>query len=162
MEFTGISGTMAELRAEVARLEKEAVEELKRITKTLVEELFKNTPVWSGETVRNYAVGAGQRPSGGKRGAIGSGPPGRTNKDRMPLGTEPRRSENESAARSEVNSALTFNKLVSIHVTNRIDASKWDLVDNGSAPTRETARYPGGVSMRAEQTTRGKHKDNLE
>lgn len=160
MQFTGIEAEMARLRAEVAKLEKDAVERVKQITRALVEELFKNTPVWSGETVRNYSVGAGRRPTGGARGAIGSGPPGPTSQ--MALGTEPRRGANESAARAEVATALTFNKLVSTYVTNRVAADKWDLVDNGSAPTRERARYPGGVSMRAEQTIRGKYRDDLE
>lgn len=145
---------IAELRQEVKRLEQEAVGEVKIAAQTLVTELMSKTPVWSGETVRNYAVILSTGGVGGPRAPTG-GDPGPTNT--MPLGVEPRRAENELAAWSEINSVLAaYSKLGKIRVVNRIAADKWDLIDGGSAPTPQMARYPGAVALRAMQSARGK------
>ena len=155
MELTGISATMAALRKEVAAFERECVEETKRIARTLLDELMAITPVWEGETVRNYAAGVGRKPSGGTKSPAGGVAPGVTSA--MALGSEPRRGPNEAAARADLASVLTFTKLASIVFTNHVDNAKWDLIENGSAPTGATSRSPGGVSMRATQATRSRH-----
>lgn len=61
-----------------------------------VDEYIKSlTPVHSGQSVRNYIWSTGTG-FGGVIDAIDTGPTGQTNS--MPLGTEPRRNANESAA----------------------------------------------------------------
>lgn len=152
MRFVGIEATMQALRAEIEVFEKQAIAEVKKAAHLLMANLFENTPVWSGETVRNYAWGVNSPASGGTRGAVGSGDPGPTNA--MVMGTEPRRGANENAALGEMNSVLTLTKLADLFVTNLVDAAKFDLIDNGSAPSPGRARNPGGVSILAEQSTR--------
>lgn len=152
MQFTGIAQAMAALRKEAELLEQQGVAETKRAALLLTQNLFENTPVWSGETVRNYVWGAGRVPGGASRGAVGSGAPGPTNS--MVMGSEPRRGANEAAALAEMNSVLAVNKLTDFFVTNLVDEAKWDLIDNGAAPSPGKARNPGGVSILAEQSTR--------
>lgn len=151
MKLTGIEQTMQQLYAEMEKLEQQAVAETKRAARLLMANLFENTPVWSGETVRNYVFGVGGTPGGGTRSPIG-GTPGPTNA--MVMGSEPLRPANEAAAMAELNSVLTFTKLTDLFATNLIDAAKWDLIDNGAAPSPGKARNPGGVSILAEQSTR--------
>lgn len=151
MRITGIPQAIDALHAQLAKLEAEAVAEVKKAAHVMMDNLFENTPVWSGETVRNYAVGINGMPSGGPRTPIG-GTPGPTNT--MVMGSEPLRRPNESAALQELDGALTFTKLVDLFFTNLISEEKWDLIDNGSAPSPGKARNPGGVSMLAEQSTR--------
>lgn len=152
MKFAGIAETMRSIEDAIEAFEKEAAEEVKSTARLLMRNLFETTPVWSGETVRNYVWGINRRADSGKRGAIGSGEPGPTNT--MAMGSEPRRPANERAAMEELNGQLSFTKLVDMFVTNNIDPAKWDLIDNGSAPSAGKARNPGGVSILAEQSTR--------
>lgn len=152
MQITGIDAVMRELHAEIDAFEKRAVAEVKRAARLLMTNLFENTPVWSGETVRNYAWGVGRLPFGGTRSAIGSGNPGPTNA--MVMGSEPRRGPNEAAALQDMDSVLTLTKLSDLFVTNLISGAKWDLIDNGAAPSPGKARNPGGVSILSLQSTR--------
>jgi hypothetical protein len=71
---------------------------------------------------------------------------------------EPRRPANQAAAMAEVMAALQPEKLVTYYITNTVNAAKWDLVENGSAPTPERARFPGLVSLLAEQAIRARYK----
>jgi hypothetical protein len=152
MKWVGIDATMQALRSDIAAFEKQAIAEVKKAAHLLMANLFENTPVWSGETVRNYVWGVNGPAGGSTRGAVGSGAPGATNA--MIMGSEPRRPANENAAMAELNSKLALTKLADLYVTNLIDRAKWDLIDNGSAPSPGKARNPGGVSILAEQSTR--------
>lgn len=145
VRFAGVSTEIDKVRKAVAELEKQAVEETRRAAIVVQDAFFSFTPVWEGETIRNYAWGINGAPPSGVKQEIGSGDPGPTG--RMPLGVEPRRAANEDAVMSELRSLLTFNRLVNLSLTN--NAPIWDLVDNGSAPTSERARNPGGVSKNA-------------
>jgi hypothetical protein len=155
--ITGIAAEMKRLREAVKELEKAAIVEMKKATVVVLQELFARTPVWSGETVRNYVVGVGVMPSGGPKSALGTGDPGPTNSMRM--GTEDRRPENESAALSEAQAALSrMTRLKSIFITNTVDGLKWSLIDSGSAPggPDQVVRNEGGTSKIAEMNARAR------
>lgn len=145
----GIQALRTEVDNAIRDLEKEAATEVQRAAETVLNELLKRTPVWSGETVANYVVstspspGASRRPSGG--------PPGPTNT--MSLGSEPNRKTNEAIARQGLNS-LGGGKLRAVYITNAVSGKKWDLIDNGAAPSKDRARNPGGVSKIALQSAR--------
>lgn len=130
----------------------------KDATRKLVEELMARTPVWQGTTLRNFQVGI-DAPSTLELTAEGAGDPGPTNS--MPIGAEPRRPENEDAVRSDMESELeSFDELGhTIIVSNT--SENWDLVDNGSAPTPDRARNPGGVSLLAIQATKAAMRGQL-
>jgi hypothetical protein len=166
-----LEGTLSELQAELERIKKEAIDATKDAVRILTRELMDRTPVWSGKTVRNYAWGLDRAPGGGQIEPIG-GPgyvparaggnrksqreqnPGPTNSMPLPDG-EPRRAANEQAALAEMENVLAgMTELRSPVVTNFSDI--WDLVDNGSAPTPQRARNPGGVSILAEQAAKAK------
>jgi hypothetical protein len=150
-QITGIAAEMERLHKAVAQLEAEGVAETKAAARLVMSNLLLNTPVWKGETVRNYKWSL--KPGGGSHSpATGSGEPGATNS--MIMGSEPRRPANEAAALAEMDGVMSFNKLSDLFVTNTIDAAKWDLIDNGSAPSPGKARNPGGVSILAEQSAR--------
>lgn len=141
---------------ELKVFEEACVKEVRVATEVLLEALMARTPVWSGESVRNYVVGFNTLPSGSSKGNIGPKPPAHPTGS-MPLGPEDNRGPNEAAALNDMRSVISgMNKLGTVHVTNFIDPKKWDLIDNGSAPTKARARNPGGVSMLAIQTTRNK------
>lgn len=154
--FTGIGQEMARLRKEITKFEGEAVEDLKETTHYLVEQMFLRTPVYEGTTVRNYNVAVG-RFSNAFSSAVGTGSPGPTNM--LPLGAEPRRAANESAARAAMNAALSFKKLVNVYINNT--APHADLVEFGDAPggPNQRIRNPGGVTALALQSTRGARKN---
>lgn len=154
-EFRGSASEIRRLMAEVRELEREAVREVQNAARIVVDELMRGTPVWEGETVRNYGVSVGGN-SPSYRAAIGTGDPGPTNS--MSLGEEPRRGINEDAAKADMERTLAaFKKLgPRIAVINTVDEKKWDLVDSGSAPTPEMARYPGGVEILATQRAKGR------
>lgn len=158
VKFVGVQQFMDSIRIEVEELEKRAVNEMRLAVSIIMQELMSRTPVWSGETVRNYRVGVGSMP-GGTLPALGTGYPGDTNK--MPLGPEPRRAENEAAALAEAAQAIaSLTKLgKTVFITNTVRADKWDLVDNGDAPERSAKlypRYPGVVSILALQGARSR------
>lgn len=141
---------------ELEAFEKQCVEEVKLATRTVVSELFLNTPVWEGETVRNYAVGVGSMPAGGTKAHLGPSPPPRPT-NQLTMGTEDNRPANESAARGDMEGAIgAMKKLEDVFVTNLVSAQKWDLIDNGSAPSPDTARNPGGTSVLSVQSARAK------
>lgn len=154
-QFRGVDGEIRKLMAEVRELEKAAVREVQNAARVVVSELMRGTPVWEGETVRNYGVSVGGS-SPGYRDALGSGDPGPTNS--MSLGEEPRRGINQDAANADVERALAaYRKLgPRVVVVNTVSDAKWDLIDGGSAPTPESARYPGGVEILATQRARGR------
>lgn len=150
MHFKNIDGFIGEIEKKIEKLEEKAAVEVTSIAVELTVALMENTPVWSGETVRNYAWGT-TMPGTGAVKEIGSSDPGPTNS--MSLGSEPRRPANEAAALSEVKS-IKMTTLQPLYGTNRIAADKWDLIDNGAAPTTATSRTPGGISRRATQKVR--------
>lgn len=147
MQFVGVGATMAALRKEAKALEERAVAEVKKAAHVVQSEFYRNTPVWSGETVRNFAWGAGGRPSGGTKAPLGTPPP-------LGQPDERNRSANEKAATSDMEGVLRFTKLTDLYATNLINPTKWDLIDNGAAPTPERSRYPGGVSILSLQSAR--------
>lgn len=150
MQVKNLSGFISSIEDKINKLEQKAVLEVTKIATELTIDMMSNTPVWSGETVRNYAWGTSM-PSGGPEKEIGSQDPGATNS--MSLGSEPRRPANEAAALSEIKS-IKLTTLQPLYGTNKVSGDKWDLVDNGAAPTRSTSRSPGGVSRRAVQKIR--------
>lgn len=148
MKIVGVKAEMNRIKSHVRGFEKDAVATMRNAAIVVLKQLFSRTPVWSGETVRNYAVGVGSMPAGGSKGSLG-GDPGPTSEQR--LGEENNRPVNESAALSDAQSALgTMTRLKSVFITNLVDADKWGLVDSGSAPDKNRARNPGGVSKIAE------------
>lgn len=144
-----------DLRKEVEDFRTQCVEEMKGAARTVTQEMMDRTPVWSGKTVRNYQWGAGAAP-GGQIEALGGHPPRGVSTGSMGLGEEPNRPANEAAALDDMESVLSdYDDLRKpLVVTNNSDI--WDLIDNGSAPTPERARNPGGVSILAEQATKSK------
>lgn len=144
MALPGAASLISALKAEIKKLEQEGVAEVKKAARVVVQKMQSRTPVWTGETVRNYTAGVG-----GKNGARHPGsaepPEGSTPQG---LGNEINRSSNESAALSGISASLGGMRdlKANVRITNTIDPGKWDLIDNGSAPTRERARNPGGVS----------------
>jgi len=154
VKFTNIVPTIKELRKAIVESEVQADKTTDHAALIIMEEFFKRTPVWSGETIRNYAWGKGKKASGSPKGAIGSGPPGPTGS--MAMGAEPRRPANEAAVMSELQGLIADPKLGDMHLTNLVRADKWDLVDNGSAPTPDRARNPGGVTKIAMQIARAR------
>lgn len=161
MAVIELGNFLNDARKALKTCEDDAVEKVKEIARALNEELMARTPVWTGQTVRNYvwyAWGAGGG-SGSVREAIGSNPKDLVGTGFMPLGTEPRRADNEAAVREELEGVLAdYTKLGrSIVVMNF--SPTWDLVDSGSAPTPDRARNPGGVSNLAEQVVRAQFGD---
>lgn len=165
LSLTGIDDLLGSVTAEIDAFEQQCIEETKGAARLLTQEMMARTPVWSGKTVRNFAWGVNSAPAGGQQEPIGGlgyqpgggwstqrkGDPGATGL--MGLGEEPRRAANESAALEEMEGVLSsITQLGTLAVTNFSDI--WDLVDNGSAPTAERARNPGGVSILAEQTVK--------
>ena len=156
VKFVNVSEFVGSIQKEIDDLKEKAIIEVRKAVSVIMMELMSRTPVWSGETVRNYRVGVNSMPAG-TLAALGTGYPGDTNK--MPLGPEPRRAENQNAALEEARQAVqAFTNLSqTVFITNTISASKWDLVDNGDAPERSaklSPRYPGVVSILATQSAR--------
>lgn len=164
MPLVGLTQMQKQLEDEVAALEAQGATELKRGVNVCVETLMATTPVWTGETVANYHTVVGRAATGSHRPADESaGDPGPTNK--MPLGSEPRRPANEAIARAEMQGVINSidKKLVDVTISNSVDDSKWDMIDNGAAPggppgyplrPDQQLRAPGGVSRVAIQTVR--------
>lgn len=163
MPLNGIAATQKEMQGELDKLKQQAIGELKRGVNVALETMLAATPVWTGETVANYHVAVGAEGSAGYRAPTGGGDPGHTNA--MPLGAEPRRAENESLARGEMEAVIGSigEDLIDVVITNTVDDDKWDMIDNGSAPggppgpplgTKQQLRAPGGVSRVAIQTVR--------
>jgi hypothetical protein len=153
VKMLGIQELNRALKAEVKRLEREAVEETRHAAEVVTEAFFDRTPVWMGTTIRNYVWGRNTMPAGGEKAALGSGSPGPTNS--MTLGSEPRRGANEAAVIAQMNATIgPIRRLSNLYFTNLVSPGKWDLVDSGSAPTPDRARNPGGVSPVAIQTAR--------
>jgi hypothetical protein len=92
------------VRASMARFERTLGARIQEIVRDADLYIKSLTPVHSGSAVRNY-IWTMDDPFTGKLDAIESGPPGPTNQ--MPLGPEPRRSANESAAAASI-STLDF------------------------------------------------------
>jgi len=152
VKIVGIEALSAALKKEIKNLEQEAMREVEKAARVLTLELFKRTPVWTGETVRNYTWSIGTSSSGVLKGALGGSP---ENTNTLPLGSESNRAINQAAALNDL-STIRLSKLQNMAVTNTIPRQKWDLIDNGSAPTSAglTPRNPGGVSKIATQAAR--------
>lgn len=146
MRWTGGKSEVARLKKHVRELEKKAVDEVIYAAVDIMDFAMANTPVWMGETVRNYRWGKNGNVPSARLSGLGSGPPGPTNS--MPLGAEPRRAPNEADAVSAMFKVLSQKKLASYVLTNTCDPGKWDLIDNGAAPTKDNSRIPGGLSKR--------------
>jgi hypothetical protein len=173
MAGLNVTGSLPSSQEVMAELKQQALERMKNAARTAMGEFMALTPVWSGKTVRNYAWGIGEAPSGGMKEPIGGdgyvpgagwaaqrkGDPGPTNS--MALGDEPRRAANEEAALADMEDVLSgYTELRPLVLTNFSDV--WDLVDNGSAPTPERSRSPGGVSILAEQATKANLGDDFQ
>lgn len=154
VKINGIGAFAKEMKQALAELESEAVQEVAQAMPLISKEMMKRTPVWTGESVRNYTWQKGDLATGPTKAPLG-GAPERTN-DKA-LGTENNRGINEAAALASI-PVVTGGKLTNVTLTNTIDDKKWDLIDNGSAPTTPglTPRNPGGVSKIAIQSARRK------
>lgn len=151
MALSNVNDYVAKMKKGLADFEKECIEVTKNAARVVTREMMDRTPVWSGRTVRNFQWGIGTAPSGEIE------PSGTTSKkeptNTMGLGSEPNRGTNEAAALAEMESVLDgVTKLSNLSCSNNSKA--WDLVDNGSAPTPDRARNPGGVSNAAVQSTK--------
>lgn len=152
MQFAGAEAEIQRLKEELREFERKAIMETQRAARVVMMELFGHTPVWEGTVIRNYVWTMGGGAAGGEKPALGAGDPGPTGS--MPLGAEPRRGANEEAARGDMESVLGgMKRLTSLRVTNT--AAHFDLVDNGSAPTSDRARNPGGVMKVSEANAKG-------
>lgn len=156
VSFTGIDEFIGGLHKEVEELERRGAAEVRNAAFVVLRQLMSKTPVWEGETVRNYKAGVGAV-TGSYSPPVGTEDPGDTNK--MPLGPEPRRAANETAALADAVSVMAaYNNLEqSVFITNTVPGAKWDLVDNGEAPETSDKlrpRYPGVVSVLAVQSAR--------
>ncbi len=129
-----------QVRASMANFRKRLARGIEEICHEADDTIKAHTPVWSGKAVRNYIWSTG-RPSAQVYDPIDNGPPGPTNS--MPLGTEPRRAPNESAAR-ETLLALDFsNPFQSFILTN--NAEDIGGLEYGLLPTPERSRSPNGM-----------------
>lgn len=165
MSFSGVDKEKARLRAALKKFEQTAVEEVKAGARVFMGALLDNTVVWEGDVIRNFVwarrgYGGGRRTPIGGRGTGSSAyrkqvDPGPTGKMGTPPAGEPRRAPNEAAARADMEAVLGGMKtLDNLFVNNTSDHA--DLVDNGSAPTPERSRHPGGVTRLAAQVLRAR------
>jgi len=74
----------------------------------------------------------------------------------MAMGAEPRRAANEGIVLGELKGVMSGYKLENLNFTNSLAANKWDLIENGHAPTPGRARNPGGVTQIAMQMTKAR------
>lgn len=151
MSLANVDAYIAKMRQGLADFEKECIEVTKNAARVVTREMMDRTPVWSGRTVRNFQWGVGSAPGGEIE------PSGSTSRQQptnsLGLGSEPNRGANEAAALAEMESVLSgVTKLSNLVCSNNSKA--WDLVDNGSAPTPDRSRNPGGVSDAAVQATK--------
>lgn len=156
MPINGVEAFIQEAQKALEDFKQECIDTMKDGARVVTKELMDRTPVWSGHTVRSYSWGGGGAGGGGRpdRGSIA--PTGH-----LALGQEPNRGPAESEARAAMEGVLgsydDLNKPLSL--SNGSDI--WDLVDNGSAPTPERARNPGGVSVLGEQAAKAKLGDKF-
>lgn len=169
MPIIGIKQESDRIRSEIVRFERTAVEDVKAGVRVFMRALLDNTVVWEGDVVRNYVwarggYGGGRKsPVGGRGGwprkKRGSGAdPGPTSTMGRPPAGEPRRASNEAAATGDMEAVLGgLQVLDDLFVRNTSDHA--DLVDNGSAPTPERSRHPGGVTRLAAQVLRARNRN---
>ena len=99
----------------IAKLERRFATNVEALIEEVDEHIKSLTPVYTGQAVRNY-IWTTESPFTGVYDAIDNGPTGATNS--MPLGMEPRRAVNESAA-AESLAALSFaNPFQAYYLTN--------------------------------------------
>jgi hypothetical protein len=159
---TGVADLKREFQAYRREIERMVTAEMKAAAMVVMQSLMDRTPVWEGTVVRNYRVALGALPSGAEIQAINTGDPGPTGSMGAPPAGEPRRSANEAAAVADAEGVLRALRRVGVPVFITNTATHWDLVENGSAPTPDRARNPGGVSALALQTARSKLGDRIE
>lgn len=152
MPITGVKAEMARLEEELENFEKEGVAEVRKASFILLRNLHARTPVWTGEAVANYTAGIGSI-NRSRRGGL---PPPASQGPNTPLGAEVNRAASEQKAVAGLNATMAGLQDLSRNVifSNTVESGKWDLLDNGSAPTKERARNPGGITKLAIQTTR--------
>lgn len=152
MPIRGAAEELARIRQGIEDFKTECVEATKNAARVLTQKMMDRTPVWSGKTCGSFVWGFNG--SGGGAGFAGLPPaPGQqTNKLGLPDG-EANRAPAEEFTLSALEGVLSdVRTLGTLTVTNV--SPIWDLVDSGSAPTPETARNPGGVSVIAEQVAK--------
>lgn len=156
--ITGVGAAMAELRRAAKELEQEAMAEVAAAAADALNIAMSRTPVWEGETVRNYRWSKGKTPASGTLSPVGGMEPGPTNTMGPAPAGEPRRAGNEAAARADMLAVLKTPRLTTFTLTNTVNGSKWDLIDNGSAPggPGQARRGPGGLSKLAAQAVRAR------
>lgn len=162
MGLSGANDLLNEGRKALKDFEGDVIEAVRETARVITTELMARTPVWSGQTLRNfvwYAWGAAGG-AGAIKDAEGSGKYGVTSQ--MAIGEEPMRGANEAAVLEDMESVLQgYTKLGRSLVVQNF-SENWDRVDNGSAPTPDTARNPGGVSILAVQAARDQLGDILQ
>ena len=148
MGFSGIDAELNKVRKQLKAKKKEGVAEVGKAVNIFMSALMARTPVWSGETVLNYTVGLGGFDTAYKG---GGSPPSTPQGPDTPMGGEQMRASAEGTAMARANSVVASmgEELQSAFITNNVSPAKWDLIDNGSAPTKDRARNPGGVSATA-------------
>lgn len=156
--ITGVAPAMAEIRRALKNLEREAMAEVQAAATAAMNTAMSRTPVWEGETVRNYRWTRGKAPAGGTLSPVGTMDPGPTNSMGPPPAGEPRRAGNEAAAMSDMLAVMKVPRLTTFTLTNTVNGSKWDMIDNGSAPggPGQARRGPGGISKLAAQVVRAR------
>lgn len=153
MPITGGDAFIRDALRAVEEFKQECIETMKEGARVVTQELMDRTPVWSGDTVSRYSWDG---VSGGRSDKPTPAPTGH-----LGLGAEPNRAGAESEALGAMEGVLGgYNDLnKSLTLTNSSDI--WDLIDNGSAPTPELARNPGGVSVLGEQAAKAKLGDKF-
>lgn len=157
---TGWAQEKARILKELNNVRYQVKRELEDTAHIVHKTLTDNTPVHTGEALRNWRWSLRKRVGGRKLKGLGSGPPGATNK--MPMGAEPRRGPNlvdvNSRFQTVLEAARGEKDPSSMVVTSLLDPEKFDLVDNGRAPTPGLARNPGGITKLAMQAVRSRRK----
>lgn len=128
------------MRGIPTRIEAKLTTKLHAVLHAIDDGVHKRTPVWSGRAVRNM-IWTKNIPNGTEFAPIGSGDPGPTNS--MPLGSEPRRPANETAARATLK-AIGLKRPFGIYYLTNVARHIGDL-EHGKLPSPERSRSPAGM-----------------
>jgi hypothetical protein len=130
------------LRAAVGEQERRFANTVKGIVTTLHHEITMRTPVWSGMALASYEWTIGAPRDGMPTEPVDIGPTGNTN--RMPLGPEPRRADNQAVADASLARLSFSNPYVAFWLNN--NAPHIGGLEHGELPEAPfTPRSPQGM-----------------